>query len=163
LCGSSGPIYVDELFFVSLVTGNTVQLTFDHHRIFGPPTFTRDGRAVVFSSNRAGLESLWRIPISGGSPKGVPSAGPGTLYPSVSQTGRYLAYERNEDEENIWRLALQDETHASSRARILIPAGNTDNFLPQFSPNGSKIAFQSNRSEYSEIWVCDGDGQTSCR
>lgn len=155
---SSGPNYVDNLFFVSLATGNTVQLTFDHHRIFGPPVFTRDGREVVFSSNRAGLESLWRIPISGGNPKGIPGAGPATLYPSVSQIGRYLAYERNEDEENIWRLALQDETHANSRARILIPAGNTDNFLPQFSPDGSKIAFQSNRSGYSEIWVCDADG-----
>ena len=155
---SSGPNYVDELFVVALDTGRTSQLTFDHHRIFGPPTFTRDGGAVLFSSNRAGLESLWRVPVSGGSPQQVAGAGPGTLYPSISQAGKYLAYERNEDEENIWRLVLADKTHARSHAQVLVPAGNTDNFLPQFSPDGSKIAFQSNRSGYSEIWVCDPDG-----
>lgn len=30
--------------------------------------------------------------------------------------------------------------------------------LPQFSPDGRKIAFQTGRSGYSEIWICDSDG-----
>jgi dipeptidyl aminopeptidase/acylaminoacyl peptidase len=30
--------------------------------------------------------------------------------------------------------------------------------MPQFSPDGSKIAFESDRSGYEEIWTCDPDG-----
>jgi len=29
---------------------------------------------------------------------------------------------------------------------------------PDFSPDGKKIAFESGRSGYSEIWICDSDG-----
>jgi dipeptidyl aminopeptidase/acylaminoacyl peptidase len=32
------------------------------------------------------------------------------------------------------------------------------NRIPQCSPEGSKIAFQSNRSGNAEIWTCDSDG-----
>jgi Tol biopolymer transport system component len=32
------------------------------------------------------------------------------------------------------------------------------NSLPRFSPDGTKIAFESERSGYDEIWVCNSDG-----
>ena len=63
---SSGPIYVDELVVISLTDGRTRQLTFDHKRIFGAPSWTPDGREIIYSSNRAGLANVWRISAEGG-------------------------------------------------------------------------------------------------
>ena len=31
---------------------------------------------------------------------------------------------------------------------------------PQFSPDGKRIAFVSERSGHTEIWVCNGDGSS---
>ena len=33
--------------------------------------------------------------------------------------------------------------------------------MPQFSPNGDKVAFASDRSGYFQIWVCDADGNNA--
>jgi len=150
--------YSDELFVAPKLGGESKQLTFDHRRIYGPPSWASDGREIVFSSNRAGLAALWRIPASGGVPRPLPSTGLGAWYPSVSVSGGELAYENVDEEENLWRTTLRDSRHASGEASIVVPAAKTDNFVPQFSPDGRKIAFQSGRSGYEEIWIGNADG-----
>jgi Tol biopolymer transport system component len=37
-------------------------------------------------------------------------------------------------------------------------ASTRDDWDPQYSPDGSKVVFNSNRSGHSEIWVCNPDG-----
>jgi len=150
--------YSDEVFVASKLGEEPKQLTFDRRRIFGPPSWTPDSRDIVFSSNRAGLVALWRVPASGGVPQRVPSTGPGAGYPSVAVSGAELAYENVDEQENLWRIALRDPRHESGGASILVPAAKAHNFVPEFSPDGGKIAFQSTRSGYQEIWISDANG-----
>jgi Tol biopolymer transport system component/DNA-binding winged helix-turn-helix (wHTH) protein len=155
---SSEDGYSDEIFVAPKLGGESKQLTFDHRRIYGPLSWASDGREIVFSSNRAGLAALWRVAASGGVPRRVSSTGPVAWFPSVSVSGGELAYENVDEEENLWRIALRDPRHASGEASIVVPAAKTDNFVPQFSPDGRKIAFQSGRSGYEEIWISNADG-----
>jgi Tol biopolymer transport system component len=154
---SSGPTSVEELFVISVAGGESKQLTFDHKQIFGPPAWTLADE-IVFSSSRGGLPAIFRVPATGGTPQRVAAAGPGAWYPSLSQSGSELAYEYVDQEQNLWLLELSDQIHARTPASILVGSAKTQNLQPQFSPDGRKIAFQSLRSGYPEVWICNRDG-----
>jgi Tol biopolymer transport system component len=142
----------------SLADGRVEQITKDNKSIYGSPIWTKDGAEIFFSSDRAALASIWRISRGGGVPQPIPGAGPIARYPSLSPSGTELAYEHVDERQDLWHLELKDASHARGPASIIVTNNKTYNLMPQFSPDGRKIAFQTGRSGYSELWVCDADG-----
>src|SRR5262249_49813951 len=78
--------------------------------------------------------------------------GIGTL--AVSQSGR-LVFTRFSLDMNIWELAAGE-----SAPRQVVASTRWDGY-PQLSPDGSRIAFSSNRSGPTEIWICDRDAKNA--
>jgi Tol biopolymer transport system component/DNA-binding winged helix-turn-helix (wHTH) protein len=145
-----------DIFIVPANGGEPRRLTFDHASIPSPPTWTRDGQSVVFSSTRSSIPTLWRIPVSGGAPVQVSGVGVVTAHPSVSPRGHRLAYEQMMGSSSIWSVDLgKIEKKASS---IQVTASKGYNRAPELSPDGRKIAFDSDRSGTMEIWTCGRDG-----
>jgi len=145
----------DDLFVVSIRGGEPKRLTFDRSAIYGPSAWTPDGHEIVFSSSRRGLHNLWSIPVSGGTPKVITSVVT-AANPSISRKGD-LVYLQQLSNDNIWCLRLKDELHVQGPATPVISA-KWQNTRPDLSPDGKRIAFESDRSGYSEIWTCDSDG-----
>jgi Tol biopolymer transport system component/DNA-binding winged helix-turn-helix (wHTH) protein len=145
-----------DLYLVPAKGGEPKRLTFDNRPVLGI-TWTPDGREIVFSSFRAGLYTLWRIPASGGTPQPLPGVGVGASSSSISPKGNQLVYQQVLSNESIWRVDLKDDKHRQgAQMRVISAKGGTAR--PHFSPDGKKIAFESDRSGYSEIWACDSDG-----
>jgi Tol biopolymer transport system component len=148
----------NDLFVVSAIGGQPERLTFDNRPMYGHPAWTSDGREIVFSSARGGPVSLWRISASGGRPQPVAGVGVTAGYPSISLKGNQLVYQQTLNRFNIWRIDLRDEKHTHGPPILLI-SGKGDKMRPQFSPDGKRIAFESDRLGYWEIWVCDNNGE----
>jgi Tol biopolymer transport system component len=148
---------VEDLYVVPTASGEPKRLTFDKTWIRGSPTWTPDGRDIVFSSARGGLASLWRIAASGGTPRPVPGVGVVASSPSISPKGNQLVYTLSLQKDNVVRLNLKDERHRDGPGTVLsLRKGR--NWRPQFSPDGKRFAFESSGGEYAEIWACDSDG-----
>jgi Tol biopolymer transport system component/DNA-binding winged helix-turn-helix (wHTH) protein len=147
----------NDVYVVPAVGGKARRLTFDHRPIIGPPAWTVDGSELVFSSTRGGPNSLWRISASGGVPR--PVAGPigEGGWPSIPAKGDLLVYEQVVSKFNIWRLDLKDQKHYQAPPSVLI-SEKGDKSRPDFSPDGKKIAFESNRLGFWDIWTCATDG-----
>ena len=117
--------------------------------------WTPDGRAIVLPDSAWTLNPgwLWRVPLGGGEPERL-QFGQDGIEPSIR--GNRLVYVRQQANVTTWKRKLNS----------LLSAGPPERFIsstrmdsgPQFSPDGSKIAFESTRSGQYEVWMCRSDG-----
>jgi Tol biopolymer transport system component/DNA-binding winged helix-turn-helix (wHTH) protein len=151
----------NDVFVMPANGGRAKRLTFDNRPIMGSPAWTADSREIVFSSDRGAATGLWRVCATGCSPR--PVAGPvgEAKWPSIPANGvSSLVYEQGLSTFNIWHLRLKDAKHHEKPASPLI-SEKGDKMRPELSPDGKKIAFESNRLGFWDIWTCDVEG-TGC-
>lgn len=125
-----------------------------------------DGRQILFFMNNLRViddqgNDLYSLDL------GDPSCTPRHYPPLMSPDGRYMAIQQDLSDEpyiHPWSKEAFAETSiclfdlASGETRSLIPGETQGVMHPTWSPDGSQIAFVSNRSGSSEIWTINVDG-----
>ena len=149
-----------ELYIVAPDGSGLKRLTTDSKNIRGLD-WSPDGRQIVFASNRGGSYEIRTIGPEGGESKPLPSNTGSASEPAVARNGKFMAYVESTDNWNIWRARIEagpdGEQHLKDNERFLASSGQ--NHSPSFSPDGSTIAFVSNRSGAPEIWFTNAGGQ----
>lgn len=142
---------LSEIYTKSLNGGPERRLTSDT-AVIRSLAWSSDKR-IVFVSNRNASNLLWSMPESGGEPHLV---GLATQVHSVTAAARApriacALYYRNV---NIWRANLP----AAENSPTLLIGSSRVNHSAQYSPDGGKILFYSDRAGQSELWVARADG-----
>ena len=117
--------------------------------------WTVDDREILMG----GLQ-LRRISASadGDRPSAVPYVPGPVIYPFLR--GDQLVYSQAWNNANIWKLELSGSSRAEGGPSKLI-ASTRQQAAASFSPDGSQIAFQSDRSGTWEIWKSNRDGSNA--
>jgi Tol biopolymer transport system component len=153
----SGSQFSNDLYVLPASgNGDPKQLTADNEFIAGI-AWTSDGADLIFASERggqAGSSSLWKVSSGGGQPQRIQGIGTKAEYPAVSPRDHLLAYSEFISNVNIWRVDTQ-----GGRPPMKLIASSRENARARYSPDGKRIAFQSNRTGSHEIWVSDGEGR----
>jgi DNA-binding winged helix-turn-helix (wHTH) protein len=103
-----------DVHIVSIDGGPVRRLTFDDQLLTGLD-WTSDGLGLVFSSERAGIFSLWWVAADGGEPMWIAGGGLKLKDPSTARTRDIVVYENWDYEPNIGRMPLQEEAGSPER------------------------------------------------
>ena len=155
---ATGDLYVMALNDATKVVSQATRVVAGRWLVMNM-AWSPDGREIIFSSSESGGASsgLWRVGASGSGEPQQLTVGENGQDPAVSSHRHRLAYSQVISDTNIWRV---DVSARPARAPTMEPfiTSTRRESNPQFSPDGQKIVFSSDRSGSSEIWVCNSDG-----
>ncbi|MEO5895739.1 MAG: protein kinase [Vicinamibacterales bacterium] len=114
------------------------------------PAWSPDGASIAFSSNRTGVHNLYRTPATGGTEELLLATPDPKAATDWSRNGRYLLFNSRDPKRStdIWALPMDGSGKAFPVAH-----SDFDEDGGQFSPSGDWIAYVSNQSGRSEIYL----------
>ena len=118
----------------------------------GGSCWTRDGKSILYVE--WGVHRLWRVDITGDrEPQPVEIAGFGSIRPTVAASSDRLVFVKEQEDTDIYRF------EAGRPAERLIASTSRDG-NPQFSPDGRRVVFDSERTGEHEVWLAEADGSS---
>lgn len=154
-----------EIWSVSATGRNPRRLTTTPKAATGPtwsllPHFSPDGRRIVFASTKSGDSQIW-IMNSDGSDQRQITHGLGPEFPDAnapkwSPDGKTIAFWAGFETKygEIWTM----RPDGSGTRQLTDQPGAISSDNPAWSPDGTKILFDTNRRGSAQIWVMNADG-----
>ncbi|PYS32188.1 MAG: hypothetical protein DMG14_35175, partial [Acidobacteria bacterium] len=115
------------------------------------PLWARDGNRIIYTAVRNGQVSLYQRPIGTGQRELLIQAKTEEIFASdTSPDGRYLVYQRMDAKTgwDIWALPLGRDGKP-----VPVVQTDADEHSARLSPDGRWVAFVSNNSGVSEVYV----------
>jgi serine/threonine protein kinase/Tol biopolymer transport system component len=118
----------------------------------GGMAWTRDGKSILYVE--WGIRRLWRVDIWGDhAAQPVEIAGFGSMRPAVAASRDRLVFVKDQDDTDIYRLEV-----GRPAERVIASTSKEGN--PEFSPDGRRVAFESERTGEHQVWLAKADGSS---
>ena len=129
------------------------------------PFWSPDGKQIAFQStrdaNKSFIVDIYKIDVDGKNPVRLTSLDGFTGVPSLSPDGKKILFqfkpmkESTDFEKNKWHILVMD---ADGKNQRQLTTGQSEYQVPNWSPDGSKIIFFSDKTGNNEIYKMNGDG-----
>jgi Tol biopolymer transport system component len=121
------------------------------------PTWKQDGLEIVFASGQRNAAVLYSVPASGKSPPALlQGGGAGVGDAAISGTAHRMVYSSFVQNSIIYRTTIDGKGPSEK----FIASTFRESF-PQYSADGKRITFYSNRSGTVQIWISAADGSSA--
>jgi Tol biopolymer transport system component len=113
-----------------------------------------DGAKIAFSSGRSGADEIWVMNADGSGQTKLTNLGQ-SYNPVWSPNGNEIAFERGFPDpwnSDVWKISAD----GSVVTQLTNSPGHQAD--PQFSPNGTKIIYESGSSGWAHVWIMNSDG-----
>ncbi|MBA3632254.1 MAG: serine/threonine-protein kinase [Acidobacteria bacterium] len=142
---------------------NEKQITSDSLINIGPAV-SKDGKFLVFSSNRKSDFRIWRTDIDGKNPVQLSSeSNGGDFKPQLSSDGQTVVFMRQS--KNGGKSVLMKVSTSGGEVKSLLPENEFSQMLPKISYNGKHIAYFSFKFDeqtlalQNKLTICAFDGK----
>ncbi|MCB1018709.1 MAG: PD40 domain-containing protein [Acidobacteria bacterium] len=149
--------YYSELFVLDLDAPHEPPRQLTHFgELVMTPRFTPDGKSILVSAGQFGAgRALWRVDVGASREPERILTPPRNLYGfDLAPDGRTVVFTRGRPRMDIWGVRVDALPHVSAP---VLTSGGVDK-LPTLSPDGSRMAFFSDRGETTEIWLASAEG-----
>ncbi|MEO7476455.1 MAG: protein kinase, partial [Gemmatimonadales bacterium] len=146
-----------DIRVVNVATRASVAVT-DDNFLDVNPVWDGSGRAIYFSSYRAGGINIWRVPVSeDGKPTGPPAqittgAGEDVQLGAPSADGR-IAFTVLQLNADLWRLPVDPASGRPRGPPEPVVATTREDSRGAWSPDGRFVAFNSDRAGDMNVWI----------
>lgn len=154
VCTRSMAVY--DVYLLDLHAG-TIARQLAHFRGLPQGLAWRDARRLWVANESGDGTGLWTLGLDGALER--PATPEDSMAPGLAVHAGRAVYSRARQVIDIWQLPLGDPA-ATARKWIYSTRAQ---LTPNYSPDGTRIAFQSNRSGSPEIWIADADGGNAAR
>ncbi len=143
-------------------TGDPERLT-EEKSVMSWPVWTGDGREIIFTSGWFSFPSLQKVAATPPAAKPIPFAVAGVPADSaaISPGSNRLAFSRAISDANLWRIEVDGSSRGVGAPRRLLMSTRQD-AAPDYSPDGRRIVFESDRTGTHALWMSDAD-ETNAR
>ena len=148
---------VSDVAVVEVASGAMTRVT-DDNVLDADPVWSPDGRHIYFASYRGGGLNVWRVPVH---PEGRP-AGPAEqlttgagndVQVAVAPGGARVAFAVRDINSDLWRLPVSPGTGRVTGPPEPVLVTTRVESRGAWSPDGRRIAFNSDRQGEMNIWV----------
>ena len=158
--GSDG----DEDIWIVNADGSGARNLTNHPGSDSHPSWSPDGRRIVFCSTRGDGENddIYVVNVDGSGLRRLTDNGPDwDTFPSFSPDGRKILFRRLMRQRaggvTLWNSEIMVMSAEGGEAANLSRDAYFDGW-PAWSPDGTRIAFSSNRSDTYHVYVMNADG-----
>jgi Tol biopolymer transport system component/DNA-binding winged helix-turn-helix (wHTH) protein len=131
------------------------RLTFDNRKINGL-AWSPSGERLLFTSTRSGMYSLWSADADGGDLRQIPLGNENVHQPATAAGMDAIAFEQWMHRSQLRQFDLVRRTQADAGRYIQSTRWDSN---PNWSSDGERIVFSSNRGGPHSIWVSRRDGR----
>lgn len=150
-------VYAD-IWLIDPKTGQETALTKTQNIWDSTPSFTTDGKSVLYESNRAGSFDIYRQPVDGGEAVLVFASDGTDSDAKQSPDGREIAFVS--DRGGDFGVYVVDSDGSNLRQ---LTSSDGKEECPQWSPDGKQLSFSSERDGDQELYVMNADGSDQRR